>query len=145
MIRHTPKVVAVCMDETRFFMDGEEMCEDLRGKVKKVFGVYLYDDNVSTTICDTVRRFFMRWIDVSFEAEDGLSGEERERIQDLLREAYMTDDSDAYMEISEVEKVDEEHRKVFMEESDFEPWAKGLDESKVWDEVFESYSANPLF
>jgi len=140
-----PKFVAVCMDETRFFKDGDEMCEELRGKVKRIYGVYLYDETVRTVICDAQPRYFLHWVDVAFESEPGLTDKERDSIYDILRESYTVDDPDTYMHIRDVERVPEERRKVFMEGNDFEPWWNEYDEHKIFDEVLESYNGSPMF
>lgn len=140
-----PKYVAVCMDETRFFKDGEEICEELRGKVKEISAVYLYDENIRTVICDAQPRYFLHWVDVVFEPAKELSDEERDEIQDLLYQAYTVGDPDSYMHTYEVERLPEGRRRVFMEGNDFEPWWKEYDEHKIIDEVLESYHGNPLF
>lgn len=140
-----PKYIAVRMDETEYFKDGMDICEELRGKVKEIGAVYLYDENIRTVICDAQPRYFLHWVDVVFEPARELSEEERDEIQDLLYQAYTVGDPDSYMHTHEVDKLPKDCRRVFMEGNDFEPWWNEYDEHEILDEVREAYSGSPLF
>ena len=133
-----PKIGAVRIDETSYWSD------DVQEKVDKIYGVYLFDKNRCTRLCEFTPSYCLYYMGFAVYAE-GLSDDERIELED---EMMGNDHSEpiTYMHCSRVDKMPEENF-----DWDFDYDANDFDFSDddsyqdLIDEMIEGYSGNPTW
>lgn len=134
-------IVAVKIEDTKYW------CDNIRSRVKHIYGVYLYDQSVSTNCCEITPSYDLRWVGFEAEGIDGhpVSGD----LLDEILEGYALSDhdNDRYVHVTAVEKIplDGERRKLVAGWVDLEPWAEGYGGDNVIAEVIEANQGNPFF
>jgi len=116
-------IVAVRIEDTRYW------CDNIRSKVKHIYGVYLYDQSVVTCCCEVTPSYCMIPIDlVAGEYPD--DDDARDRLYSDLREAMWENDTDSYMHCRSVDRLPEESKRSIEIQLDEEEGSQILSAAK---------------
>lgn len=130
------------------FEDTEAWCDDIRSKVKHIYGVYMYDQSEvkNTGTGDDAACFYrLRWVD--FQIVEGPVGPAGEELWDRIFKSTLdgVNDFDCRVELIDKIPMDGERRKVFAEGAALEPWADGYGSNNIITELVEANQGNPFF
>jgi hypothetical protein len=92
------KIKLIEFDET-FCLLGFE------NKVKRFYGVYFFDPNQKTHLCEWPASYFLAYLYFNFERLDHIPEDENEAIYTELEDACSGDYNDTYMHVSDVEEI----------------------------------------
>jgi hypothetical protein len=135
-----PNFKLVKIDETSFWED-----EELKSKAKKLYGIYLYNENLQVNVCDPRPCYEMHFIETVAET---IPEEDVER-NDFLEEIEQADantDEVSYKYCSDIDSLDKNCNVSY---SDYEP---SKEEYETEDEYYNlvqdlicEYKGNPTF
>jgi hypothetical protein len=133
-----PKIGAVRIDETQYWSD------DVQEKVDKIYGVYLFDKNQHTHLCELTPSYCLWYMGFAVYA-DGLDADELCELEDDMRSNDYSEPV-TYMHCSAVDKMDAENFdwdfNVDHENYDYDDEDSYRD---MIDDMMEAYSGNPTW
>lgn len=133
-----PKFVVVRLNETGYFSD------EIQKQVKSIHAHYLFDENSHTYCCELTPSYDLRWVGFDIEEKDSCEKISQD-LHETVADAYHREINDMYWHCRDIDKIEKENKKVFMQGSDLDPWSKGYGDENILNEVIAAYQADPLF
>ena len=125
-VKVIPEIRVLKADETEYW------CDEIKAKVKRIFGVYVFDWRRHVHCCELTPSYECHFVEDQAEYVDGLSDGEIDKLDDLIREAQAHNDPVRYYHCSNIDSLPMMANKysfpkgthgvyVFTEEGDPEP------------------------
>jgi len=112
MEKLAPNYCVIRMDESSFWS------EDVSSRVESIWGVYAFDRNAHSYLCESTPSYCLRFLGVDYEPLDDLSEDESEYVNVTVLENQYNCDPVMYMRASSVDKLIQSDPKCLVEVDD---------------------------
>jgi hypothetical protein len=107
-----PNYCVIRMDETSFWS------EEVSSRVESIWGVYAFDRNAHSYLCESTPSYCLRFLGVDYEPLDDLSEDESEYVNVTVLENQYNCDPVSYMHVSTITRMVEADPKCLVEVDD---------------------------
>ena len=110
-------------------------------QTKAMYGVYAFDRNSHTHLCELTPSYCLVFISTDYEEVDGLSEEQKEKLNEEIIGSMYDCEKVTYMHVSSVEKLIEAHPERLREVTDLLDIDFDDDEEdRTWNTIFDNIS-----
>jgi len=111
--------------------------EDVQKQTTAVYGVYAYDKNEHTFLCEMTPSHCLMFLGTDYAEIDGLSEEERNDLNEKILEGSSSSEPVAYMHVRDIERIVEKNPSLSKKaDMDFD-LDEDLDEHAKWNAMFD--------